>query len=121
MKVSYIELLGQKHPMCFSLAASERIDEEFGSMEAMLDELHSKEVRRIAKAADKVLQILMHAGRVYMSACGETLPPPIPCRPADLIAVTDKESLQAIFSTMSEDSRRDVEVETKNGGATQGL
>lgn len=121
MKVSYIELLGQKHPMCFSLAASERIDEEFGSLDAMMDELHSKEIRRIAKAADKVLQILMHAGRVYMSACGEELPPAIPCRPADLIAVSDKESLEAIFSTMKDDSTQEVAAESKNAGATQGL
>lgn len=121
MKVSYIELLGEKHPMCFSLAASERIDEEFGSVDAMLDELHSKELRRIAKAADKVIQILMHAGRIYMSALGEPLPPPIPCRPADLIAVTDQESIQAIFSTMKEDSAQEVVTEPKNAEATQGL
>ena len=121
MKISYIELLGQKHPMCMSLAAAERIDEEFGSMDAMLDELHCGEVKRVARAADKVIQILMQAGRVYASAMGETPPPPIPCRPADLIAVSDRESLQAIFSTMNDDTKREVETEGKNAGATQGL
>ena len=32
MKVSYIELLGEKHPMCFSLAASEELSGQANMM-----------------------------------------------------------------------------------------
>lgn len=120
MKISYIELLGQKHPMCFSLAASERVDEEFGSLDAFLAEVQSGDTRRIARASDKMITILMAAGRTYVGALGEELPPPIPCRPADLIAVSDKESIKAIFSTVRDDTAREVEASTKNAAATQG-
>lgn len=119
MRVSYIELLGQKHPMCFSLAASERVDEEFGGLDGFLAEVQSGDTRRIAKAADRMISILMAAGRTYVGALGEELPPPIPCRPADLIGVGDKESIRAIFSTVREDTGREVEIESKNTPATQ--
>lgn len=120
MRISYIELLGQKHPMCFSLAASERVDEEFGGLEAFLAEVQSEDTLRITRAADKMISILMAAGRTYVAALGDELPPPIPCRPADLIGVGDKETIRAIFSTVREDTGREVEVESKNAPATQG-
>ena len=85
MKVSYVEFLGQKHPLCFSLAASEAILEEFQSLEAMSDAITGEDVAIKVHAIDRVLQILMKAGRIYASACGEDLPPELPCRPADLI------------------------------------
>ena len=120
MKVVYIELLGKKHPLCFSLAASEKLDETFGGLERMQEELACGEVRRIAKAADTILQVLMHAGRIYQSACGEPLPDPIPCRPADLIDVTDQTAMSAIWSVLKNDTAQEVQTEQKNAEATQG-
>lgn len=120
MKVTYVEFLGQKHPLCFSLAASEKILEEFGSMEAMSHAVTGQDVVRKVHAIDQVLQILMQAGRIYVSACGEELPPELPCRPADLIDVTDPKAVTAIFAAVRSDTERTVEAEAKNGEATSG-
>ena len=118
MKVTYVEFLGQKHPLCFSLAASEKILEEFGSLENMSLEITGKDVIRKVHALDRVLQILMKAGRIYVSACGDDLPPELPCRPADLIDVRDPKAVEAIFSVMRTDTERTVETDTKNGEPT---
>ena len=115
MKVSYVEFLGQKHPLCFSLAASEKILEEFKSLGAMSDAITGDDLVKKVYALDRVLQILMKAGRIYLSACGEDLPPELPCRPADLIDVRDPKATQAIFDVMRSDTERTVEAEGKNG------
>lgn len=118
MKVTYVEFLGQKHPLCFSLAASEKILEEFGSLESMSQAITGEDVPRKVHALDRVLQILMKAGRIYVSACGEDLPPELPCRPADLIDVRDPQAVAAIFAVMRSDTERTVEAEAKNGEPT---
>lgn len=115
MKVSYVEFLGQKHPLCFSLAASEKILEEFKSLDAMSDAITGDDLANKVHAIDRVLQILMKAGRIYASACGEDLPPELPCRPADLIDVRDPKTTHAIFDVMKADTDRTVEAEGKNG------
>lgn len=120
MKVSYVEFLGQKHPLCFSLAASEKILGEFGSLEAMSDAITGDDLAEKVRALDRVLQILMKAGRIYASACGEDLPPELPCRPADLIDVRDPKATRAIFDVMKSDTERTVEAEVKNAGPTPG-
>ena len=112
MKVTYVEFLGQKHPLCFSLAASEKI------LDAMSDAITGDDLANKVHAIDRVLQILMKAGRIYASACGEDLPPELPCRPADLIDVRDPKATQAIFDVMRSDTERTVEAEGKNGEAT---
>ena len=33
MKVSYIELLGKKYPLCFSLTAATEMEEAFGGLD----------------------------------------------------------------------------------------
>ena len=120
MKVSYVEFLGQKHPICFSLAASEQLVEAFGSMEQFANELDGGDLAKTARAVDITFQILLKAGRVYASAIGEELPPELPCRPADLIDVRDKSAIAAIFAAIRSDTSRTVEVEPKNGEATPG-
>ena len=120
MRVSYIELLGEQHPLCFSLAASEELSEKFGSLEKMQKEMVSKDISKVAKAFDTILTILLKAGRIYVSATGGKLPAELPCRPADLIDVTDREAVRSIFTVISADTARTVETKTKNAGATQG-
>ena len=120
MRVSYIELLGEQHPMCFSLAASEELSEKFGSLEKMQKEMGSKDISKIAKAFDTILTVLLKAGRIYVSAAGGELPKELPCRPADLIDVTDGEAVKAIFTAISADTSREVEAKGKNARATQG-
>ena len=52
MKVTYIELLGERHPLCFSLAASEALDESFGGLDRMTQALSSGSLSQTAKAPD---------------------------------------------------------------------
>lgn len=118
MKVSYVEFLGQKHPLCFSLAASEKILSEFGSLEAMSNAITGNDLEEKVKALDRVLQILMKAGRIYVSACGDDLPVELPCRPADLIDVRDPKATMAIFDVMKSDTERTVEAEPAKNGET---
>ena len=70
MRVSYIELLGEQHPMCFSLSASEVMSSKFGSLERMQEDLQSGDLARVARAVDEVLAILLRAGRTYVAAIG---------------------------------------------------
>lgn len=121
MRLSYIELLGKKHPLCFSLAAAEALDEAFGSIEKLDEEIGSKDVGRIARATNTLLEILMEAGRIYAAALGEELPEKLPCRPADVIDVRDKTVLANAMAAIRGDTQREVETESKNMEATQGL
>lgn len=118
MKLSYIELAGKRYPMVFSLAATEAMEERFGSLEAMSEELHCGSVKRVAKAVDGVLTILMDAGRIYCEAVGMEIPPRLKCRPADLIDPTDPSTMSLIYGAMARDSSREVEVEGKNAETT---
>lgn len=118
MKITYIELLGKRYPMVFSFAATEKLEERFGSLEAMSVELHCDSLSRISKAVDAVLTILMEAGRIYCAEAGMDAPPPLKCRPVDLIDPTDPSTMAIIYSAMENDSRREVEVEGKNVEAT---
>lgn len=121
MQLTYIELLGKKHPLCFSLGAAEELTERFGSIEKLDEEIGSKDVGRIAKATNTLLEILLKAGRIYASAMGEDLPEPLPCRPADVIDVRDKTVLANAMAAIRGDTKREVETESKNMEATQGL
>lgn len=118
MRVSYIELLGQKYPVCMSLSAAEELTEHFGGLERMGIALDSVNPAEMAKTVDQILTILMKAGRIYVGAMGQDLPPELPCRPSDLIDVMDQSVVQALFAAMQRDSDRTVEVEGKNANAT---
>lgn len=120
MRLSYIELLGEKHPMCFSLAASEELSEAFGGIENMQKAVGAKDIGTVAKAVDTILTALLKAGRIYTAAIGDPLPKELPCRPADLIDVTDKDAITAMFSAISDGAAREVEAKPKNADATQG-
>lgn len=119
MKVGHIELEGVQHPLCFSLAAADELEEAFGSMEAMEEALTSDSIRVFARAMDTTMAALMKAGRIRAAAVGEELPPPITCRPIDLIGVNDNRAIIAIYQTIKRDSDTTVEVAGKNAQARQ--
>ena len=110
MKLSYVQLGGEKHPVCFSLSAIEAIEDEFGSLDTMRDELSKGSIRAI----NSVLEIMMNAGRAYCVGMGMDCPPKLKCRPADLIDITDNDVVKDIFAAISGDSERTVEVRSKN-------
>lgn len=119
MKVHYIELLGKKHPLCFSMAAAEELDEHFGGLDKMADALTSKDIKVVAKATDKVLMEMLKAGRIYAGAMGEELPPAIPCKPSDILDPREGRAISAIFAALKGDSARKVRTQG-NAEATQG-
>jgi len=120
MKISYIELLGKKYPLCFSLAATEKLNDAFGSMEKMTEAVTGNNVGDMAKAIDIILTVLMEAGRKYCKVTGQECPEPLECRPADLIDLTDPSAVSAIYSAMAVGKEREVEVSSKNAETTQG-
>lgn len=121
MRISYIELKpGEKHPMCFSLSAVEALCDEFGDLENMRKAVtDSGTLAEQIKATNTVMSVLIDAGRKYCAEMGIELPPAIKCRPADLIDITDPSAVQAIFSTISSDSEREVEARSKKEQPTE--
>lgn len=120
MKKTYIELLGERHPLCFSLSAVEEIAEEFGGVDEMSAALGNGTQLDKLKTATKVLDILLRAGRRYCELVGEELPPRIKGNIGDVIDASDPDSIKAIFAVIRGDSEREIEAKSKNAGATQG-
>lgn len=110
MKLGHINLAGEEHPVCFSLSAIEDIEDEFGSLDAMREKLTSGST----KAINRVLEIMLRAGRAYCVGMGIDCPPALKCRPGDLIDVRDGGIIRDIFAVISGDSERTVEVQAKN-------
>ena len=121
MKVSYIELLGKKHPLCFSVKAASEMEEAFGGIEAFAEHLQEGSLVQKIQNMSTALQILMKAGRAYVSVSGGELPDPLPCDLEDLIDAADKTIWQTIMDVISGSTEREVETVVKNGEATQGL
>lgn len=119
MRVNYIELAGKKYPMCFSMSATEDICDAFGSTEAMFEAVGAADVKRRLQAFDTVLGILMRAGRKYCQLMGEEVPDELPCRPADVIDMSDPDAMTTLFSTISGDAETKVETVSKNAVPTQ--
>ncbi len=109
MRISYIELAGQKFPLCFSLSATEEMLEEFGSLEAMTETLDGDDTLAKLRAVDRVLDILLRAGRRYCETMGLEQPPALKGAPSDVIDIADPSAIAAIFSTISSDNKRTVE------------
>ena len=111
MRLSYITLGEEKRPVCFSLSAIEKIQEEFGGLDQMRAELTDGKISAIIK----VIDIMLAAGEAYCRGMDLPCPPPLKCRPGDLIDVSDNEIVHDIFAAMSNDAKRTVETkDSKN-------
>lgn len=111
MKLSYIQLGDEeKRPVCFSLSAIEDIEEAFGGLDAMQKQLVAGKV----KAINTVLEIMLRAGEAYCKGMDIPCPPPLKCRPADLIDVRDGSIVHQIFDAIQGDTERDIETQRKN-------
>jgi hypothetical protein len=118
MKVTYIKLLGEEHPLCFSLSAVEEISNTFGSMEEMQeiilnDGMTGEKMRAIAS----LLDILIKAGRRYFKLMDLELPKEIKGSVADLIDIRDPDALNKVFEAIAGDTEREVEATSKNAEA----
>ena len=107
MKLSFINLGDgiPAQPVCFSLGAIEALEDEFGSLDAMRQSLVDGKVKSI----NKVVEIMIAAGRAYCKGTGRDCPEPLPCRPADLIDISDSSIVSELFAAMTNDSSRTVE------------
>lgn len=119
MRISHITLLGTEFPLCFSLSAAEEIEEKLGSLSDLGEVIVTNGSPNV-KAVDTMLMILMEAGQRYCKAAGIECPPPLPCRPADVIDLSDPAAVNAIFAAVSNGKEREVEAVSKNGKTTLG-
>lgn len=117
MKVSYIELAGRKYPMCLSLSAAAALEDTFGDLTKMGEALTHGSIRDKTAAVNDVLRILIAAGRTYVLAEGGEVPELLNCAPSDVLDVTSGAAVKAIFSTITGDTKREVEAEPKKAEA----
>ena len=124
MKVNYLTLGGQRHPVCFSLGAGEELVEKCGvDLSELPDMLSGGSIAERFHAVDTMLTVLLKYGRQYAKYAGERVPDPLPCRPIDLIGIDEIDDVtSAIFGLISKDAETSVELETdsKNAETTQG-
>lgn len=119
MKITYITLLGQDYPLCFSLAASAKLSDAFGGLDKLEAMVTGKDVGKTAKAVDTLLNTLMEAGRIYCEMAHIETPEPLKCNPSDLLDMTDPAALSAVLAAITAGNKRDVEtVDSKNREAT---
>lgn len=119
MKLTYIELKGEKHPLCYNLYAIEELCDVFGDLDAMTAAMNSAKQNVQIKAISSVLRALMDGGRAYCTETGIDMPKEIK-NPSALIDITSPESVAAIFSAINSDSKTEIEVASKNVNPTQG-
>ena len=117
MRLKYITLRDEQHPLCYNLSAVEEICEEFGSLDAMREAVSDGSGQ--LTAIGKLLRCLLAGGRAYCQEMEIELPRPIR-NPAALIDVTDPDTVRAIFSTINEDKKTTVEAQSKKEEATPG-
>jgi len=116
MKLTYITLRGEQHPLCYNLYAIEELCDEFGGLDKMADAMNSDSQAEQIRAIGTVLRILMDGGREYCREMGIELPKPIK-NPTALIDASSPETITAIFSAIQTDKKQEVEV--KNAVTTQ--
>lgn len=116
MRLKYITLRGEQHPLCYNLYAVEEICDEFGSLEAMKDAIGDGSSGQLS-AIGKLLRCLLDGGRAYCQEMEMELPRPVK-NPSALIDVTDPETVRAIFSTVNGDQTTTVEAQGKKEEAT---
>lgn len=120
MKINYITLGGQRHPICFSLHAMELIGEEFGSMDQMIAAVQSSDLAQMARSTNRMLEILLESGRLYCQTMGVEVPPELTCAPGALLDISSEEVVQEVFGAITDDQAREVEIKPpKNAGATR--
>ena len=120
-RLEYIELIGKNYPMCFTPAVVETLESEFGNLNEITNGL-SGEGKQM-KTFNSMLDLLIDAGIRYAKIAGIDCPDPLPCRAADLIDMTDPETVQELMQlitrTISAGSSRTVEAKSKNLTAAQ--
>lgn len=122
MRVTYINLLGEEHPLCFSFSAIEEITDKFGGMSEMQEVLFSDDLGKQMKAVGQLLAILLKAGRRHAKLVGLPLPKEIEGDITDLLGVSEvATALTKVVETTSNDSSQEIDAkpDPKNTAAMQ--
>lgn len=111
MNIHYIDMMG-KRPLVFNNYAGSRINDEFGSLEKLGDTMAEKPFETL----NRLLIILLDAGRRYAEIMKLDIPEPLACEPGDLIDVSNQEEFLAINKLCRDvlTGEREVEVTEKN-------
>lgn len=115
MRITYLTLGDVKYPMCMSMTSIERIEEEFGSLEQMMEALTYSSaggLTNVIRAAETALGIFLDAGRVYSTSRGEAVPPLPDCRITDMLGMDDLDFAGLVNSVISSSTKREVEAES---------
>ena len=122
MNLKMIELLGEQHPLCFSMTVAQNLTRHFGSMEQFGEQLMHEDATIRRDAVCDALTELLKAGRIYAKAMGEPLPKEIPCQVSDILRPETAPLVALIVSVMQSGAKREVETEDsgKNAVATLG-
>lgn len=130
-KLTYVKIAGKEYPMSFSLGATKKIIEKYGSVSKMQSELKkSSEVDKIGMISD-LLSLLIYQGCAYKNYFEKDIPDPENAPivdgkwtplPADVIdialGVMDIEEVsKKIEECMSSGSNKGVEIRTEEKNA----
>lgn len=130
-RITYIEIAGKSYPMSFSLGATKKIIEKYGSASKMQSELKkSSEVDKIGMISE-LLSLLICQGCAYKNYFEKDIPAPENAPivdgkwtplPADVIdialGVMDIEEVsKKIEECMSSGSNKEVEIRTEEKNA----
>ena len=114
MKIHYIDLIGKKYPLVFSATAQENLKNYFGGVDTADSGFGIQNI-------NGALEILLDAGRLYCNLMGIDIPEPLPCKPSDVLDITElTELVTLIKDVITEGQKQEVEVaEPKNAEVTQ--
>lgn len=130
-RLTYVKIAGKEYPMSFSLGATKKIIEKYGSVSKMQSELKkSSEVDKIGMISD-LLSLLIYQGCAYKNYFEKDIPDPENAPivdgkwtplPADVIdialGVMDIEEVsKKIEECMSSGSNKGVEIRTEGKNA----
>lgn len=115
MKQAYIELFEEKHPLCFSLAVYEELIDEYGSIEDVFAAIRDKDRKTALRAVNKVLRIMMKAGRIHTAYCDEPLPPQFPEQLYDALGIFHVAAVSAISNAITNDTACAITIDGKAG------
>lgn len=130
-RITYVKIAGKEYPMIFSLGATKKIIEKYGSVSKMQSELKkSSEVDKIGMISE-LLSLLIYQGCAYKNYFEKDIPAPenapivdgkwtpLPTDVIDIaLGVMDIEEVsKKIEECMSSGSNKEVEIRTEGKNA----
>lgn len=130
-RITYVKIAGKEYPMSFSLGATKKVIEKYGSTSKMQSELKkSSEVDKIGMISE-LLSLLIYQGCAYKNYFEKDIPAPenapivdgkwtpLPADAIDIaLGVMDIEEVsKKIEECMSSGSNKEVEIRTEGKNA----